>query len=392
MNKILWLCSWYPHPGDPYEGDFIQRHAKALSLYAPVTVFYVSQEGSSKEVGEDKVIEQQTEGVSENIIFFKFKKTGIALVDKLFYNFRYYRAYKKAVNVYVLKEGKPAIVHIHVPMKAGMIGRWIKKKWGVPYIVSEHSSHYNGKTDDDFARKSFFHRYNVRQIFREAIGVTNVSAIIAQKLKSLFGLNEVKVIHNTVDTRFFYYAGSEGSKFRFIHVSTLANYQKNIDGMLRAFSKLANQRQDFEWVIVGPASIELKEKVIQSNLGSLVNFTGEITYSEVALQMQQASALVLFSRYENFPCVVIEALCCGLPVIAADTGGIKEAVNETNGILVESENEEQLTLALDRMMNEYNQFDKKAIANEASRQFSYETIGKQFYGLYNELTRRESGK
>ena len=77
MNKILWLCSWYPHPGDPFEGDFIQRHAKALSLYAPVTVFYVSQEGSSKDVKKDKNIEQQTDGVSENIIFFRFKKTGI---------------------------------------------------------------------------------------------------------------------------------------------------------------------------------------------------------------------------------------------------------------------------------------------------------------------------
>jgi glycosyltransferase involved in cell wall biosynthesis len=169
-------------------------------------------------------------------------------------------------------------------------------------------------------------------------------------------------------------------------VSTLAAYQKNIDGMLRSFSILANQRQDFELVIVGTASAELKEKVTRSELASFVIFTGEISYPEVALQMQQASALVLFSRYENFPCVIIEALCCGLPVIASDTGGIKEAINEANGILVQSENEIQLTEALNRVMNEYDKFDRHKIDNEASQQFSYETIGKQFYDLYNEVT------
>jgi len=385
MNRVLWLCSWYPHPGDPYEGDFIQRHAKAISLYAPVTVFYVSQEGIDKEVEEDKIIEQQTDGVSEKIFFFRYKKTGISFIDKLVYNFRYYRAYKKALQTYISKEGKPSMVHIHVPMKAGIVGRWIKRKWGIPYIISEHSSHYNGKTEDDFSAKNFFHRYNVRQVFRDAVAVTNVSAVIAEKLKALFSLNDVKIIHNTVDTRFFYYTNAEISKFRFIHVSTLANYQKNIDGMLSSFSKLASQRQDFELVIVGPASVELKEKVLQSGLSSYINFTGEISYPEVAQQMQKASSLVLFSRYENFPCVMIEALCCGLPVIAADTGGILEAVNERNGILVESENEEQLTVGLSRMMNEYEKFDKKKIAREAGRQFSYETIGKQFYDLYNEV-------
>ena len=385
MNNILWLCSWYPHPGDPYEGDFIQRHAKAVSIYALVTVFYVSQDGSNKNVVEDKVTEQQAGKVYERIVFFRFKKTGIKVIDKLVYNFRYYRTYKKNVQAYIAKEGKPDIVHIHVPMKAGMMGRWIKKRWDIPYIISEHSSHYNGKTDDDFSAKSFFHRYNVKQVFRNADAVTNVSAIIGSKLKELFGIGEVRVIRNTVDTRYFQYQTPGVSKFRFIHVSTLAPYQKNIAGMLRSFSQLKKERQDFELVIVGPASTALKEDMIQSELASFVVFAGEISYPEVALQMQQASALVLFSRYENFPCVVIEALCCGLPVIAADTGGIGEAVNETNGILVQSENEEELTNALNKVMNEYDKFDREKIAYDSGQRFSYEAIGKQFYELYNEV-------
>jgi len=356
-----------------------------VSSYAPVTVLFVNQDGTNKNVVEDQVIEQQTGRVSERIIFFRFRKTGISILDKMVYNFRYYRTYKKNVQAYIAKEGKPVIVHIHVPMKAGMMGRWIKKRWGIPYIISEHSAHYNGKTDDDFLAKSFFHRYNVKQVFRNADAVTNVSAIIGSKLKELFGIGEVRVIHNTVDTHFFHYHPPAVSKFRFIHVSTLAPYQKNIDGMLRSFSRLIKERQDFELVVVGPASAAVKERVMQSGLASLVVFAGEISYPEVALQMQQASALVLFSRYENFPCVVIEALCCGLPVVAADTGGIREAVNEANGILVPSENEQALTNALNNVMNEYDKFDRGKIAYDAARQFSYDAIGKQFYALYNEV-------
>ena len=41
--KILWLCSWYPQSADPFDGDFIERQAKALSMYHDVQVIHVVQ-------------------------------------------------------------------------------------------------------------------------------------------------------------------------------------------------------------------------------------------------------------------------------------------------------------------------------------------------------------
>ena len=391
MNKALWLCSWYPHPGDPYEGDFIQRHAKAVSVFIPTTVFYTSQAGTGINVNKDWHIEQQTDAVTENIIFFRYKKTGIKPVDKFIYNLKYFQSYKKAITEYVNGEGKPDIVHVHIPLKAGMIGRWINRKWGIPYIVSEHSAHYTTLSEDNFFAKSFFHRYNVKRVIKDAIAVTNVSEAGGKILKSLFGLTNARVIHNTVDTKLFYFGNRAVSKFRFIHVSTLADHQKNIEGILIAVSLLAKRRSDFEMVIVGPANNKLREKATSPVLAPVVSFTGEISYPEVALQMQQASALVLFSRYENFPCVIIEALCCGLPVISSDTGGIKEAVSEENGFLVQSENEEQLLEAMNRMMNEYHIYNRSKIATEASQLYSYHAIGKKFYELYREVIENKAG-
>ena len=385
MNRVLWLCSWYPHPGDPFEGDFIQRHARAVSAFIPLTVFYTSQAGPDVAVNRDCQIEHQTEDVYERIMFFRHRRTGIKTIDKFIYNLRYFHAYKKAIREYIRKEGHPDIVHVHVPMKAGMIGRWINRTWNIPFIVSEHSAHYNEESDDNFYSKSSLHRYHVKRVLQEAAAVTNVSETVGHILKASFGLNAVRTIANTVNTTFFFYQQKATPRFRFIHVSTLASHQKNVEGMLNAVLLLATQRRDFEMVIVGPADDELKEKVVVMGLTPVISFTGEISYPEVALEMQQSSALVLFSRYENLPCVIIEALCCGLPVISSDTGGIKEAVNDSNGLLVQSENEKQLSEAMNTMMNDYDKYNRQRIALAATERYRYETIGRKFYELYNEV-------
>jgi len=266
-----------------------------------------------------------------------------------------------------------------------MIGRWINRTWKIPLIVSEHSAHYNSKSNDSFYSKSSLHRYNVKRILQEAAAVTNVSEAVGETLKSLFGLHTVRVIPNTVNTSFFYYQHKAIPKFRFIHVSTLVSHQKNVEGILNAVLLLGKQREDFEIVIVGPATDYLKEKIFAIGLTSIIRFTGEISYPDVALEMQQASALVLFSRYENLPCVVLEALCCGLPVISSDTGGIKEAVNETNGILVKSENEKQLAEAMNTMMNDYGKYNREKIAITATERYTYDAVGRKFYELYGDV-------
>src|SRR5687767_14204933 len=109
--RIIWLASWYPNQIHPFDGDFIQRHARAVSLYTPVTVFYVSQLGEYYQTKESKIIERVNEGVVEKVIFFSFKKTGLPFWDRIIYNWKYYNTYKKTIKDYFSKEDKPDFIH-----------------------------------------------------------------------------------------------------------------------------------------------------------------------------------------------------------------------------------------------------------------------------------------
>jgi glycosyltransferase involved in cell wall biosynthesis len=83
------------------------------------------------------------------------------------------------------------------------------------------------------------------------------------------------------------------------------------------------------------------------------------------------------------PCVVLEALCSGLPVIASHVGGIPEVVRQENGILVEPGNEVQLLDAMKMMMANRNFYDRLFISKVAASEFSYETVGQKICSVYS---------
>jgi len=380
---ILWLPSWYPNKLAPFDGDFIQRHAKAAALYNDILVIYgvAYKDGRS---GNDVEESLNREGrLTEHIIYFK-KSAGLFGRAQAF--LKYNRLLKKTIRRFIEENGKPRLVHVHVPMKAGLIARWIKRRYGVSYIVSEHSAHYKMGSHDDFFDKSFIYRREVAGIFRGATAVTNVSVALGNIIKGLFNLARVYTINNTVDTSLFNKERSDNKKFTFIHVSTLTESQKNVTGILRAVENLSKRRQDFELTLVGPATKGLEELIKSPGIKNFVTLTGEIPYVNVSKQMKKSSALVLFSRYENLPCVIIEAFCCGLPVISTDVGGVKELVNESNGILVHSEKEDELEESMNDMINKYENYDREQIAATARERFSYSAIGKQFNDLYLEVS------
>lgn len=100
------------------------------------------------------------------------------------------------------------------------------------------------------------------------------------------------------------------------------------------------------------------------------------------MHLQHADVFVLYSDYENQPCALLEALCCGLPVVASSVGGIAEVVNERNGRLIPPNNLQVLSDALLDVANRIDDFDRVAISLEARTRFGYPAIAEHFRRIY----------
>jgi glycosyltransferase involved in cell wall biosynthesis len=377
---ILWLPSWYPNKLEPFSGDFIQRHAKAAALNNRITVIFFTQYGEG--VSTDRNVSITATGaLTEVIVYVPFRPSGFHLFDRLLYNFTFYYFSKRFLKKYFKEHGLPSLVHVHVPMKSGNLALWIKRKFGIRYIVSEQASTYLKEAPDNFFNRHLVYRWQVKRIFSEAAMVTNVSLAIGNVLKQLFSIKDFRVINNVVDTIYFQPAFLPKPIFTFIHVSSLSD-QKNIFGILRVFKNLSALSSDWKLLIVGPPRQEIGNFIKNEKLNHLIELKGEVSYPEVSDYMKKAHVMVLFSKHENFPCVVVEALCCGLPVVSSDVAGVKEAVNQFNGILVRSEDEEALLKALLRIRENYGNYNSAAIAADAASRFGYPVIAKKFDELY----------
>jgi glycosyltransferase involved in cell wall biosynthesis len=383
MN-VLHIASWYPNSKDPFDGDFVERHLKALSLHLPVHVIHVVQKFHLSE-NETARTEYKTDGaLTAEIHFVPLPGIKNLFLQKLLFTRRYNAALKKAIETYIQKKGKPDLVHVHVPVKAGYGALWMKRKWGVPYVVTEHSSAYYDHIDENYFEGSGYFKQITRRSFRQAVAVSSVSQWLLKRLQELFNINSTKLIRNTVDTNLFYLYPVQNERKRFIHVSMMMPL-KNTEGIVKALHLLLQKSSDWEFVFVGPAPDHLKQAA--ASLSTRVRFTGALSYAEVAAEMRQADALVHFSRYENLPCVVNEALCCGLAVIASDVGGINELVYDGNGLLVPDNNSQALADAMLYYLQHTGNYNRTAISNEASV-FSYYNVGLQLKEMYVQLFRK----
>ncbi len=383
MNKnILWLASWYPNALTPYDGDFIQRHARAVSRFQEITVIHIKKDEEGIITKDVKIVSSSIKSLHEIIVFYHSPKTKFRFLNRLLSSIKYKKIYRQVLGKYIKENGKPALVHVHVALKAGLLALYLKKKMNIPFIVTEHWSGYFKEAKVNIYNSGFLIRNYTKRVLSNASLLLPVTQKMGEVINKTVTKIPYEVVPNVVDTTVFYYERFTNKKFRFIHASSL-NYYKNPEGIIRAVKYLADEGIEFEFLFIGWVTQELIALADQHLLtGKYIFFKDPVSYAEVAAEMQQASSLVLFSRIESLPCVLLEALCCGLPVISSDVGGINKVINKRNGLLVESENEIQLAQAMKQMILNFDLYDRPHISKKASAAFNYETVGKQISAIY----------
>jgi glycosyltransferase involved in cell wall biosynthesis len=163
--------------------------------------------------------------------------------------------------------------------------------------------------------------------------------------------------------------------------------QKNPEGMIQALSLVKKRRDDFVLKIIGPAKEKFKKMVNDLSLENEVIFMGEIPYADVAKEISNSDAMIHFTRYETFGCVIAESLCSGVPVIVSNLDVTRELVKDgVNGLLVTESEAKDLADKILYFMETSFQINSIQIAEENQQKFSYDRVGKMFDELYRSVT------
>ena len=166
-------------------------------------------------------------------------------------------------------------------------------------------------------------------VLERAQVVTAVSAFTAGQVRRVFGLQNVQVIHNWVDTDRFRPGPerAQHSPFRLLFVGNW-NRRKGADLLPLIMQKLGPA---FDlWTTAG-----LRGRRVKEHLPANIHFLGRVGSTEELVQLyQDCDALLFPSRLEGFGLVALEAQACGLPVIATNGSSIPEVVKDgVTGIL-----------------------------------------------------------
>jgi len=381
--NILFISAWYPNKTNPTLGNFVEKHVRAANLYCNTQVLHAVfvNKDNGKHLDFDYKIENNIPVLR---VYINNKKYGISFIDKLIRFYSYFRAYRKGWQFLIEKHGKPDILHANILYPTGTIALLFNKIYKLPFIITEH---WTGYMPNDPNKIGAIHKVVSKMVAEKASKILPVSEDLMDAMIKHNITGNYQVIPNVIDTNLFKVNPKVNNpgKFRFIHISSLDNTQKNIRGILRAVNQLSKNRKDFELLIIGDGDAEkyLQMAEEMNILNSFVKFESEKTTEEIAQALQSSDCLLMFSNYESFSVVIAEAMACGLPVIVTRVGGLANNLSPKHGIVINAVNETALTNSMNQMINNISNYNKEEIASFAEK-FSFEKVGKSFFNIYNE--------
>ena len=142
-------------------------------------------------------------------------------------------------------------------------------------------------------------------------------------------------------------------------------------------------KKNFEVVLIGDGPLTEELSDLADELGVNVSFLGKVKHERVASIFQDSDIFALPSLNEGMSNAILEAMACGLPIIATDTGGSKELVKE-NGFLVEKYSSEDLKNTLEKFEKEKDLILKKGnISRKMAEKMKWGNIAREYYKYYD---------
>ena len=277
-------------------------------------------------------------------------------------------------------------MHAHYATSYGLIGALANFH---PFVISAW-----GTDVMKFPQKNFINKAILKSNLKKADVICATSNTIKDYLKPVTD-KQVTVIPFGVDVTAFSKkeVNRVFDKDAFV-IGSIKGLEEiyNIDVLIRAFHKLTQKfpTKNIKLLIVGVGTQEekLKTLVRELKISDHVLFTGRVPFTEVPNYFNMLDVLVNISNYESFGVSVIEAMACEKPVVATNTGGLKEIIETFEfGSLVEVGNIEQTAAAIESYLLNADLKEKVGLSarKKVIAKYNWEDNIKQMISVYKQL-------
>jgi len=392
--RVLFLTSWYPTSAMPYGGVFVREHARAVEAAGGrVVVVHVPDDAGldggpwrlERESDPAATAGLPTLRLTSRLVTFPGFVPGARRAGYwASYGLRLSGA-AMAIRSLRRRGFMPDLSHAHV-FNAGAVGAVMGRLFGLPLVVTEHSTLFpRHELDAGMLKRARF-------AFGRADRVMPVSDSLREAIEA-YGIEaRFDVVPNAVDVGLFHpEQGARGhardAARRLLFVGRLEPTEhKGFPTLVTALSMLGARRSDWHLDVVGdgPSRGDCQSSVDAAGLSSAVTFHGNQPKASVAAMMRTADVFVMPSRFETQGVVLLEAMATGLPIVSTTAGAIPEVVSTGDGILVEPRAPEPLAEAIERALWSVT-FDRADIVERARARYSLEAVGSRFMEIYREV-------
>lgn len=285
----------------------------------------------------------------------------------------------KALKVYLKQNKFDYIIDFRFrikPLQDFLIAHYI---YNTKTIFTIHSSKI-----DEYIPKS---RWLANALYKSCYAVVSINQAMEALVKENYKFDNSCLIYNPVDANFICSKKEEAISFKndfIIGVGEFENNIKQFDVLIEAYSKSELPNNNIALIILGEGKqreylLKLAKKLKVDHLVHLLGFK-----ENPFKYLSKAKFLALTSKFEGFPMVLLEALTCGIPVVAFDcpTGPREIIQDRYNGLLIENQKLEQLIIGMNEMLlnKELYKTCRLNAANSIEK-FSLDVIGHQWMKL-----------
>lgn len=252
------------------------------------------------------------------------------------------------------------LIHVHGhPYLSSLIASRLSKKYSKPLVLTQHNTfiQYNSFWN-------FFERVNDFTVGKEILKLADKIIVVSDATRKYVldlgaDSNKINLIHNGVDiNRFKLLTKSKEEIRKKLNINKNSKvgltvrrlvYKNGIDTLLSSAKNTIKKDPNIIFLIIGkgPDLVITRQRIHNLNLEKNIKLLGFISDEQLPAYYSAADFFILPSKSgEGLPLVSLEAMACGLPVIATKVGGIKEILEEKYSIIVPPDNPELMEKAI----------------------------------------------